>query len=385
MDLTPPPVDHLVVILSDLELGGGGPNDDFPHDEWFAELLERYASSPDPVDLVFNGDTLDFLKIPTPSAPAHHVTEADALAELEVILGAHGRIIEALGRFLRAPARRCIHFVTGNHDLELLFPAVQRRIREAIGLDAEDPRVCFPGFELRLGELHIEHGSQVDPLFRVDPSAPFVEHGGQTILAQPWGSVALLSAALPLEPELAFLDRVKPRELMFAALPEARDLLLGRMKRYWTGPFVRDAIEGRDPLRSVSWGLFREVLNRFLRADSSVGGDSGHYMQLLQKPDGPRAVFLGHVHTPSRRDWADRRLIVGGALRDEFTIDPSGRLLGQLPKVWLEARMAGEKLVTTRFVEEFGPPPPRDLPEEITTLRPHLQELLRAEQLPLAG
>lgn len=52
--------DHLVLVFSDIEMGFGGPEDDFSHSNFLKEILERYAldeyANTD-IDLVFNGDT----------------------------------------------------------------------------------------------------------------------------------------------------------------------------------------------------------------------------------------------------------------------------------------------------------------------------------------
>src|SRR5689334_16167221 len=78
--------DRLLVTLSDIEMGSGGPWDDFPHDDHLAELILSYAGSEHrdhAVDLVFNGDTFDLLKTSVDGAYPHHITPAVALAKLD--------------------------------------------------------------------------------------------------------------------------------------------------------------------------------------------------------------------------------------------------------------------------------------------------------------
>ena len=50
-----------IVILGDIEIGGGNLTDDFISDNAFYELVNSYCSKKNPVDLVLNGDTFDFL------------------------------------------------------------------------------------------------------------------------------------------------------------------------------------------------------------------------------------------------------------------------------------------------------------------------------------
>ena len=80
---------------------------------------------------------------------------------------AHSGFFEHLRRFLRhdgAPRRVC--FVTGNHDLELLFPEAQRLLRSIC-----ESEIQFPGHSYRVGDVQIEHGFQADPLFTVDDAS----------------------------------------------------------------------------------------------------------------------------------------------------------------------------------------------------------------------
>ena len=208
--------DRLVVVMSDIEMGAGGPLDDFPHTEFLAEVILAYGRGPFAdlrVDLVFNGDTLDLLKTSWDGTHPHHITQEVAAGKLGRIIAAHPQFFDALGEFLEpGPEQRRVHFVVGNHDIDLFFAAVREGVRTRIG--APPDSVLFPGVELDIGDVHIEHGSQADPMFVVDPSAPFITHEGQRILDLPWGTIGLLEGALNLQPLLHHHDRLKPRALL---------------------------------------------------------------------------------------------------------------------------------------------------------------------------
>ncbi|MCA9524028.1 MAG: hypothetical protein KC609_23840, partial [Myxococcales bacterium] len=95
--------DRLLVIFSDIEMGAGGVTDDFPRTDFLAELIlsynsERYARCS--VDLVFNGDTFDFLKTPVDGAYPSHITPAIAVAKLDAVAAAHADFFEALRDFV---------------------------------------------------------------------------------------------------------------------------------------------------------------------------------------------------------------------------------------------------------------------------------------------
>lgn len=368
--------ERLVVVFSDIEMGAGGLLDDFPHDDWLAGVLQRYSAPPWdtlPVDVVFNGDTFDTFKTAVGGVHPRLVTEQLALTRFARVADAHPGFFEGLRRFLeRGRAPRAAHFVVGNHDQELLFPAVQRALEQRVGLP-----LSFPGLELELGELHLEHGSQGDPSFAIDPAQPFVEHDGQTLLALPWGSVAIAEVLLPLQPLLFDIDRLKPRKRVFELLPEVKDLVVGAFWRYWTRDWLRDALFGNDPVRRVNWTLVREVAWRFGTRDPDVEG-SGFYEQRLLASDRHRVSVVGHMHRPEWRTWAERKLLMTGCLRDEFMLHPDGRVgRHTLPKTWAEVRMRGDRVVSSQLVEERGPPPPPgQAPEHISEVLPRVLPLL---------
>jgi hypothetical protein len=378
----PDRADRLVVVLSDIEMGAGGLVDDFPHSGWLGALMESYGEPPYdelPVDLVFNGDTFDLLKTSVDGQYPRHVTEAVALAKLRRVLDAHPGFLDGLRTFLRGGrAPRRAHFIVGNHDAELVFPAVQRALSERVGV----PGVWFPGFAVDIGDLRVEHGSQGDPMFQVDEHQPFVTWRGETLLDLPWGAVALLDTIIPLQERLYALDRVKPRPRVFELLPEVRELLSNLFWRYFSRDWLPDLWSGSDPMRKVSWAMAKEVLYRSTTFDPDTSA-STHYQRLVSDEDRYRVVVIGHLHSPSWWSWADRKVLQAGCLRDEYVIDRDGTVLGLLPKVYVEVFLANGRAVRSHLVEIDGPPAiPGHAPRSLTELRDIVLELLRAEGAP---
>ena len=145
------------VVVSDMHLSEAQPPEprrplwmaykrrEFFIDDDFARLLgliERQATGP--VELVLNGDTFDFDNVT--QVPLKGAGRVDWLAKLrgmaseewmslykiECIIRDHPVWFEALGAFV-GRGHRAI-FVLGNHDVELVWPSVQRRLRQALGL-----------------------------------------------------------------------------------------------------------------------------------------------------------------------------------------------------------------------------------------------------------
>lgn len=374
-------VDEALVIVSDVEIGPGGPTDDFPQSDFLGDLLLRYCAPPFddvPLTVVFDGDTFDLLKTPTSDgAFPIHITEAIALDKLERVLAAHAPFVERLRSFLAHPgAPRMISFVVGNHDMELLFAGVQERLREALG---HPERVLFPGIRHQRGQVHVEHGQQHDPLFAIDTERPFLEHAGETVLNLPWGTVALLEVAMQYLPELHQLDRLKPKRAVLAALPEVKDLLLGAYWRYWTRDFWQSYWATRDPLRRVSWSMLKEVAYRFGTGDPDVSMQDCRRL-LHDRRDETTLIVLGHEHEPAWWSSAGRRVLRTGCFRNEWELDVEGGAHRLLPKVYAEVFLRGDVPVRSHLVEVDAPPPPDPMvPSDLAEVLDHLPRLRAAQ------
>ncbi len=374
-------VDHVVVVFSDVEMGAGGPTDDFPQSDFLGELIEGYNEPPFdelPVTIVFNGDTFDLLKTSYHDTYPTRITADVAVGKLLRVAAAHVELFERLRRFVRhektspTKAARRLVFLTGNHDLELLFPEVRQLLRGLCGDAAE-----FPGHSLRLGDMQIEHGFQADPLFTFDEEAPFVELGEERLLNLPWGAVALLEVAIPLAPVFYALDRLKPRERVLDALPEVRDLLLSSFWRYWTRDYWRDFFADADPMKKMSWTMLREIVYRFGTGHADVSmGDT--YQKKLTEDDGLRLFLIGHQHEPGWWSRGDRKVLRTGCFRNEFSLTGTSEYR-LLPKVFAEVYMKAGHAVRSHLVEvDAPPPPPGYMPASITELRGVAASLLEA-------
>lgn len=372
-------MDHLVVVFSDIEMGAGGITDDYPDTTFLEELLEGYCEPPYrdlAVTYVFNGDTFDLLKTPTDEGTyPSHITEAVATAKLDRVLRAHESFVETLGRLLQhtAAPRRAL-FLIGNHDQELSFPAVQRRLAAAIGVP---DKVSFPGLEWRVGDVLVEHGSQHDTMFAIDPAHPLVRHGAEELLNIPWGTIALLEVAMPFHPVLYPMDRLRPYRHVFDALPEIRDLLLDEYWRYWTHDYWTQLFTDPDPLRRVTWTMFSEIAYRFGTGDPEVSTSDGR--RLLRRRDGANVIVMGHEHEPGLSSLDGRRLLRTGCFRHEYLLDLASGAHRPLPKVYAEVFLREERATFSQLVEVEEPPPdPPRVPHDVGVLLERVHEHLRA-------
>jgi UDP-2,3-diacylglucosamine pyrophosphatase LpxH len=220
------------IIVSDLHIGagpptGGNPLEDFTLDEEFAAFLTGVSAESEQggadVELILNGDTFEMLQVPHvdhfdpaeayPPEHYHSSLEANSARKMTLIIRGHPAFFEALREFVRpGPPQRCVTFVKGNHDLDLHWPEVQERIRQA--LDARGDRAPLLSFVercIRREGIYVEHGNQyaerVDQVRDMtephDPSRP-----GQ--LDYPPGSWFVMDIFNEIERERYWVDGVKP-------------------------------------------------------------------------------------------------------------------------------------------------------------------------------
>ncbi len=369
--------ERLVVVFSDIEMGAGGPYDDFLRSDFLADIIRSYGRDPYrwlAVDFVFNGDTFDLLKTSSRGGWPTHITRDIAIDKMERVASAHPAFFEAIRDHLRGdPERRRVFFVVGNHDMELLFPEVQAVIRERIGFSKN---VVFPGFDLSLGRMRIEHGSQLDPLFAVSPERPFVaSRSGTPILGLSWAAVALLEVVIPLQPLLYHHDRLKPKELVLDLIPEVRDLLTNEFWTYWTRRYFRELVSG-DPLKSVSWTMLKELVRRLVSWEVDVEMDDALQRHMMTS-DTFDLYLVGHKHEPGWWSHGKRKVLRTGCIRDEFMLAEHGRVQVPINKTWAEVFLQGENVVRSHLVEHVAPErPPGMMPESIFDAVPAIRKRL---------
>ena len=157
---------QVAIFMSDFHLGQNNRTEEFFADQEFAELLGRLSlvHAEDKVDLVLLGDVLDLWTAVTDAQevsgdqiddvdlylPAETEKEIENAVGLEkekakVILRSHPLFFESLGRFLvRAPDKRRIVYVFGNHDHSLSHKKLQGLLR----------RMILPSAVVKLAQTH---------------------------------------------------------------------------------------------------------------------------------------------------------------------------------------------------------------------------------------
>jgi UDP-2,3-diacylglucosamine pyrophosphatase LpxH len=249
-----------IYVISDLHIGGSYADDQAPRDERkrgfrmmtrvkeLTAFVRKLAALPDdpPVELVINGDFIDFLAeergagqgVDPDAAPAwtaFRFAQGEALAAFQAVVERDKILFDALKQLLKAGKRLTV--LLGNHDIEMCLPDVRAAFEAAVGPGAL--RFIDDGQALDLGEVLIDHGNLFDPANVVDHEqlrlvrsvysrGRFAELDG--LFSPPAGSRLVAEVMNPIKVAYGFIDLLKPEsEPLFALLlalePSYRNIL----------------------------------------------------------------------------------------------------------------------------------------------------------------
>ncbi len=204
------------IIVSDLHLGKGDDLDDFVFgfkgdigtipacvaemDEKFGNFLKFLAglSRPEnPVTLVLLGDIFDLIQ----------VTGCEGPAKLDAVRKAHTKFFEYLGSFADEHA---VLYLVGNHDAEMLNPAMTDWLKKAVPKLQLDPK-NLPLLFYQEGSLYCEHGNQLEGR----PGYNIIENIYRDFVGQPFaasdypaGSRFVLESVNSLETKYPDVDNI---------------------------------------------------------------------------------------------------------------------------------------------------------------------------------
>lgn len=323
---TPPaayPEERYKIVISDCHLSAGrffegrlNPHEDFFFDDEMVEFFDhfstgRYTSAE--VELVINGDYLDFLNVPQEGDFEDAITEELAVSKLEAIIAGHPKVMAALRRFVSRPGK-FVTYVVGNHDPDLFFKAVRDRIIREWNPDG----LLKPDGTPRLRILHetdhleypegieIHHGNQFEAVHVLNYQKPVLEGPDldKPVLNLPWGSFYVLKVINRLKWERDYVDKVRPIKV-FIFLGLLADtwftVRFGFLSAFY---FIMTRFIPSPKRRS----RFRVTMEIFKQEANSVFPDLENYARQIldQKPE-LRTVIFGHTHRPMNRVWPDGR------------------------------------------------------------------------------
>jgi UDP-2,3-diacylglucosamine pyrophosphatase LpxH len=240
-----------ILVLSDLHLAPERGSGLFQEDETLAGFLNWVMEQDSRLTyVVIAGDLLDFLVPQEKGEKLKTFDPQNAPQRTRSILDWHPEVFDALARIAGSPRHRLM-ILNGNHDPELILPAVQQVIesRLATGGASSVLRWLVHGeaarFQVGTAAVSIEHGDLFDDWNRVDRdglrralsriSRGFIEEHG---FHAPPGSQLVLDFLTELRNQFPWVDYLKPeREAVIPILnhflPVQRRADLRRVLQPW--------------------------------------------------------------------------------------------------------------------------------------------------------
>lgn len=217
-----------LIIISDLHLGGTEPYM-MSKPQQLAEFIERLpalAAEDEMLELVINGDFIDFLAIPDYQSWTPEPRQACSKLQ-HTLDGPCAPVFAALAAYLSAHHKHRLTILLGNHDLELALPAVRHRLQQAFGNTRYQIAWIDDGSAYRVGGVLIEHGNRYDGANMNDWDGLRTIRSAQSRHETPpvdlhfhvsAGSEIVENVVNPLKPRYPFIDLIQPQNALLALL-----------------------------------------------------------------------------------------------------------------------------------------------------------------------
>jgi len=340
-----------IIILGDIEMGGGTLTDDFISDKTLTKLIYSWCNKNTPIDLVLNGDTFDFLKCPyiinNEATYPRHITSEISLAKLRLIHNAHATVFEALKRFA-AEKKNKIHFIVGNHDADLVHPEVQEGIRNILD---NSENIVFSFYYNQQG-VHAEHGHQYDFLNKVNEEHLFLDYKGQKILNIPWVSLGLISKFMILKEQYPMLERITPRPALFSHHKSVEKVLARHGLKYLLNSLFYYPIRYySDP----TYTFPRELVREFYRRWKHVHWEIDEIVTVFKKKrkrklHRNKMYVFGHVHKRHLEQNGNVTIIHPDTWRDEYSMDAKTRMLTSKSKRYVHIDVETDQSLSWKLI-----------------------------------
>lgn len=299
-----PLVKKVKLVISDLHLGkgrvleNGGLNslEEFYYGEKLVEFLHYYSSGiyrDYEVELIINGDFLNFLQVDYKGHFLTVITESVALEVMKSIVDGHRNVFKAMAEFAAKPGN-AITYVVGNHDQAMLWPACRAYFNQMVGTPIRYKNIVY-----YFDGVHIEHGHMHEAANRMDPKKFFLKKDlAEPILNLPFGSHFFVELVLKVKHKYPHVDKIRPFSKMvkWAIFNETGLMIssfLSLMAYFMRSFFVK------DPRRN--WP-FRRILQVIL--ESAIFPDLSESARRVLSDDRVHTVIFGHTHVYQYRQWS---------------------------------------------------------------------------------
>lgn len=301
------PVKKIKLVVSDLHLGkgrvlpGGGNNslEEFYYGDKLIEFIHYYSSGvfrDFEVEIIINGDFLNFLQVDYKGHFLTVLTEGVCLEILKSIVDGHKNVFKALTEFT-SKAGNEITYVVGNHDQAMLWPACREYLNQAVGSPIRYKNIVY-----YFDGVHIEHGHMHESANRMDPKRFFLKRNlAEPILNLPFGSHFFVEHVMKVKHRYPFIDKIRPFSKMvrWAIMNETWMSVSTIFKTL--GYFLRSALNGVSNRRWSFKNLFGIIL------ESAIFPDLTEAAHKVLADERVHTVIFGHNHVYTYRQWSENK------------------------------------------------------------------------------
>ncbi len=322
----------LKLVISDLHLGKGrvlvhgGVNslEEFYFDEKLVEFFHYYSSAvfrDYEIELIINGDFLNFLQVDYKGHFLTVLTEQVCLDVLKSIVQGHHQVFKALAEFAAKPGYT-VTYIVGNHDQAMLWPACREYLNQVC-----QTVIRFKNIVYYFDGVHIEHGHMHEAANRMDPRRFFLKKDlAEPILNLPFGSHFFIELVLKIKNKYPFVDKIRPFSKMvrWAVINETWMTVKASVLLFL---YFAKSLIAKDPRRQ--WGVKRLGQIVF---ESAIFPDLSESARKILSDDRVHTVIFGHTHVYQYRQWSsDKEYFNTGTWTELTSLDIES--LGKITKL----------------------------------------------------
>ena len=301
-----PVLKRLKLVISDLHLckgrqivGGSNPLEEFFFGDKLIEFLEYYSSPAFrqyEIELIINGDFMNFLQVDYRGHFLTVLTESVCLEMLQSIVQGHTPVFEALKKFLQHPHRH-LTYVIGNHDQHMLWPSCRDFFNQTVGYT-----VKFKNLVYFFDGVHIEHGHMQEAANRFDPRRFFLKRNlVEPILNLPFGSHFFIELVLKIKGKYPFVDKIRPFSRMVRWFFWNETWLTLKTVLHLSIYLIRTAFSD-NPRRHVSVKNLLKIIY-----ENAIFPDLSDAAKEILQQDHIHTVIFGHSHVYQYRQFAPNK------------------------------------------------------------------------------
>ena len=301
------PLKKIKLLLSDLHLGRGllledgrmNAFEEFYYSDKLVEFIQYYSTGAYrdyDVEIIINGDFLNFLQVDYKGHYLTTITEAISIDILKSILKGHENVFKSMGDFLAVPFRT-ITYVVGNHDQPMMFQGCRDYLDQFIGRPLQYKNIVY-----LVDGIHVEHGHMHEAINRIDPRKLFIKQDLlEPILNLPLGSHFFIEYVLKVKEKYPHIDKIRPFNMMlkWSLFNDPKMLLVvfGLALKYLYKLFF-------DPDKRSKWS-FRKVVKIFLA--SAIFPDLSQSAKKILADERVHSVVFGHTHVYEYKKWGSKK------------------------------------------------------------------------------